>query len=84
MSPIKTIATRIGRAVWRLGKVVIGGPLGALAWSLGGAGVVAVLIWGFKTVAMPLLILKTTSWGLWGASVLRQFSGRRRARGPNT
>ncbi|MCX8048905.1 MAG: hypothetical protein N3A55_04495 [Methylohalobius sp.] len=76
---MKTKLIKIGRALrQRLSlKVLVGGPLGAFAWSLWGAGALAVLIWGLKTVAIPLLILKTTSWGLWGAGVLRQFNLRR-------
>jgi hypothetical protein len=52
-------------------KVAIGGPLGVLAWSLSGAGAMAVVIWGLKTVALPLLMLKTASWSIWGFGVLR-------------
>lgn len=58
-------------------KVLIGGPLGAFAWSLSGAGAIAVLIWGIKTIALPLLIIKTTTWWLWGIGFLRQFSLRK-------
>ncbi len=53
-------------------KVIVGGSAGIFAWSLSGAGVVAVAIWGLKAIAMPLLMLKTASWGIWGAGVLRQ------------
>ncbi len=79
---MKTILTRFGRALRRKLslKVLIGGPLGAFAWSVGGAGAIAVLIWGIKTVAIPLLILKTTSWGLWGAGVLHQLTLHRQVR----
>ncbi|MFN3918714.1 MAG: hypothetical protein ACK4JF_00305 [Methylohalobius sp.] len=79
---MKTILIRLGRALRRKLslKVLIGGPLGAFAWSVGGAGAIAVLIWGIKTVAIPLLVLKTTSWGLWGAGVLHQLTCRCRVR----
>ncbi len=53
-------------------KVIVGGSAGIFAWSLSGAGVIAVAIWGLKTIAIPLLMLKTASWGIWGAGVLRE------------
>ncbi len=60
-------------------KVIVGGSAGVFAWSLSGAGVVAVAIWGLKTIAIPLLMLKTASWGIWGAGVLRQSHLRKQA-----
>lgn len=79
--PMKTILTKIGRAIRRRLslKALIGGRIGAVAWGLSSAGAVAVLIWGIKTVAIPMLMLKTASWGLWGAGVLRQFQLRKTA-----
>lgn len=76
---MKTILTRIGRPIRRRLslKVLIGGPLGAFAWSLSGAGVIAVLIWGIQTITIPLLIIKTTAWWLWGVGFLRQFNLRK-------
>lgn len=59
-------------------KVVIGGPLGALAWSLSGASALAVFIWGLQTVALPLLMLKTASWGIWGIGVFRESKAKLR------
>ena len=56
----------------RWGRVIIGGPLGVLAWSISGASALAILIWGLSTVAIPLLMLKTASWGIWGFGVLRE------------
>lgn len=53
-------------------RIAIGGPLGLLAWSLSGAGAVAIVIWGLKTVAIPLLMLKTASWGIWGIGVIKE------------
>ncbi|QSA95467.1 hypothetical protein [Methylococcus sp. EFPC2] len=53
-------------------KVIIGGPLGLLAWGISGASAVAVIIWGLKTVALPLLMLKTASWSIWGFGVFRE------------
>ena len=60
-------------------RVAIGGPLGVLAWSISGASAMAVVMWGLKTVAIPLLMLKTASWGIWGFGVLRESRGRVKA-----
>ncbi len=78
---MKTILTRSGRAIRRRLslKILVGGPVGAFAWSLSGAGAIAVLIWGIKTIAIPLLIIKTTTWWLWVVGFLRQFNLRKRA-----
>jgi hypothetical protein len=56
----------------RAGRVIVGGTWGLAAWSLSGAGAVAVVIWGIKAVAIPLLMIKTASWGIWGLGVLRE------------
>jgi hypothetical protein len=53
-------------------RVIIGGPLGVLAWAVSGASAVAVVLWGIKAVAIPLLMLKTASWGIWGFGVFRE------------
>lgn len=53
-------------------KLVIGGPLGVLAWGISGASAVAIFVWGLKTVALPLIMLKTASWGIWGFGVVRE------------
>lgn len=53
-------------------RVIIGGPLGLLAWSISGASAVAIFMWGLSTVAIPLLMLKTASWGIWGFGVFRE------------
>lgn len=58
-------------------KVIIGGPLGVLAWSLSGASAAAIVLWGIKTVALPLLMLKTASWGIWGFGVMKESKARR-------
>lgn len=60
-------------------RVIIGGPLGLLAWSISGASAVAVILWGLSTVALPLLMLKTASWGIWGFGVLRESKAKTRA-----
>ncbi len=59
-------------------RVLIGGPAGIFAWSLSGAGALAVVIWGLKTIALPLLMIKTASWGIWGAGVLHESRRRRK------
>ena len=58
-------------------KIAIGGPLGLLAWSLSGASAAAIVLWGLKTVALPLLMLKTASWGIWGIGVLKESKARK-------
>jgi hypothetical protein len=57
-------------------KVIVGGPLGLIAWTVSGASAVAILIWGLKTVAIPLLMLKTASWGMWGIGVIKESKAR--------
>jgi hypothetical protein len=32
----------------------------------------AVVLWGIKAVAIPLLMVKTASWGIWGLGVFRE------------
>jgi hypothetical protein len=54
------------------GRIAVGGPLGLVAWGISGASAVAVLMWGLSTVAIPLLMLKTASWGIWGFGVFRE------------
>ena len=59
-------------------RVIIGGPMGLLAWGISGASAVAILMWGLSTVAIPLLMLKTASWGIWGFGVFRESKMRLR------
>lgn len=61
-------------------RIAIGGPLGLLAWSVSGASAVAIVIWGLNTVAIPLLMLKTASWGIWGVGVIKESKTRKLAR----
>jgi hypothetical protein len=61
-------------------RVIVGGPLGLLAWSISGASALAIVVWGLKTVALPLLMLKTASWGIWGFGVLRESKTRSRGK----
>jgi hypothetical protein len=53
-------------------RVVVGGPLGVVAWGMSGASAMAVVIWGIKVVAIPLLMIKTAAWGIWGFGVMRE------------
>jgi hypothetical protein len=62
----------------RWGRVIIGGPLGFLAWSISGFSALAIIMWGINTVALPLLMLKTASWGIWGFGVFRESKSRTR------
>lgn len=66
------LRTKLIRAI----RVVVGGPLGLLAWSLSGASAMAIVLWGLKAVAIPLLMLKTASWGIWGWGVFRESRSR--------
>jgi hypothetical protein len=56
----------------RAGRVLVGGTWGLVAWSLSGASAMAVVLWGIKAVAIPLLMIKAASWGIWGLGVLRE------------
>jgi len=60
------------KLICRWVRVAIGGPLGLLAWSISGASAVAIFMWGLNTVAIPLLMFKTASWGIWGFGVFRE------------
>jgi hypothetical protein len=68
--------SKLQKTLKRLFRVVIGGRWGVFAWSLSGASALAVIVWGLKTVAIPLLMLKTASWGIWGLGVLRESRAR--------
>lgn len=56
----------------RAARVVVGGTWGVVAWTLSGLSAMAVVLWGIKAVAIPLLMIKTASWGIWGLGVLRE------------
>jgi hypothetical protein len=58
------------------GRVIVGGPMGLVAWGISGASAVAIVIWGLSTVAIPLIMLKTASWGIWGLGVFRESKTR--------
>lgn len=53
-------------------RIVVGGPMGIVAWCISGMSAAAVVVWGLQTVALPLLMLKTASWGIWGLGVMRE------------
>lgn len=57
-------------------RVIVGGPVGLIAWGISGASAMAIVIWGLNTVAIPLLMLKTASWGIWGFGVFRESKTR--------
>ncbi|WP_145998591.1 hypothetical protein [Methyloterricola oryzae] len=58
-------------------RVAIGGPMGIIAWGISGASAMAIVVWGLQTVALPLLMLKTASWGIWGLGVFRESRAKR-------
>ena len=62
----------------RWGRVAVGGPLGVLAWGISGGSALAIFLWGLNTVAIPLVMLKTASWGIWGFGVFRESKTRAR------
>ena len=57
-------------------RILVGGPWGLVAWSLSGASAMAAMIWGLQTVALPLLMIKTASWGIWGLIIIREAKTR--------
>jgi hypothetical protein len=56
----------------RWGKALLGGRWGILAWGISGASAMAIVLWGLKTVAIPMIMLKTASWGVWSFGVLKE------------
>lgn len=66
--PMMEISPKLKRAA----RVIVGGTWGVVAWSLSGLSAMAVVLWGLKAVAIPLLMVKTASWGIWGLGVLRE------------
>jgi hypothetical protein len=66
------ISPKLKRAV----RVIVGGTWGVVAWTLSGLSAMAVVLWGLKAVAIPLLMVKTASWGIWGLGVLRESKAR--------
>jgi hypothetical protein len=49
--------------------------MGAAAWIMSGCAALAVAFWGLSA-AIPVLIIKTASWGLWGIGVAREAKKR--------
>jgi hypothetical protein len=66
----------IQSSLLRAARILVGGTWGLMAWSLSGASAMAVMLWGLKSVAIPLLMLKTASWGIWGLGVIREAKTR--------
>lgn len=63
------------QAALRWGKAAIGGRWGLVAWGISGASAMAVAVWGLQTVAIPLIMLKTASWGIWSIGVFKESKG---------
>ncbi|CAL1240071.1 hypothetical protein [Candidatus Methylocalor cossyra] len=59
-------------ALKRIACLLLGGRWGILAWGLSLIAVVAVALWDAHTLAMPLLMIKTASWGFWGFGIVRE------------
>lgn len=55
-------------------KVIVGGPLGILAWSASAGTMLIIFIWGLEKSALAVVAVKTVSWGMWGAGVIRESS----------
>ncbi|ADJ28119.1 hypothetical protein [Nitrosococcus watsonii] len=53
-------------------KVIIGGPLGILAWSASAGTMLIIFVWGLEKSALAVIIVKMVSWGMWGMGVLRE------------
>lgn len=54
--------------------VIIGGPLGILAWSASAGTMLIIFVWGLEKSVLAVVVVKTVSWGMWGAGVIRQSS----------
>lgn len=59
-------------------RIIVGGPLGIIAWLASALCAAAIAMWGLSA-ALPVLIIKGASWGLWGFGVLRESARARRA-----
>jgi hypothetical protein len=53
-------------------KIIIGGPLGALAWSASAGSMLIIFFWGLEKSALAVIAVKTVSWGMWGFGVIRE------------
>lgn len=55
-------------------KMIIGGPLGVLAWSASAGTMLVIFVWGLEKSVFAVVVVKTVSWGMWGVGVIRQSS----------
>lgn len=55
-------------------KVIMGGPLGILAWSASAGTMLIIFIWGLEKSALAVVVVKVVSWGMWGIGAIRQSS----------
>jgi hypothetical protein len=55
-------------------KIIIGGPIGMLAWVISAGTVLIISIWGLEQFALAMVSAKIISWGMWGISIIRQLS----------
>ena len=53
-------------------KIIIGGPLGILAWSASAGSMLIIFFWGLEKSALAVIAVKTVSWGMWGFGVIRE------------
>lgn len=55
-------------------EVIMGGPLGILAWSASAGTMLIIFIWGLEKSALAVVVVKAVSWGMWGVGAIRQSS----------
>ncbi|BAW80682.1 hypothetical conserved protein [Candidatus Nitrosoglobus terrae] len=54
-------------------KIMIGGPLGALAWVFSAVTTLLIFTWKLEQVAFAVIAAKVFSWGMWAVGVIRQL-----------
>ncbi len=55
-------------------EVIIGGPLGILAWSASAGTMLIIFIWGLEKSILAVVVVKAVSWGMWGIGAIREAS----------
>jgi hypothetical protein len=55
-------------------KIIIGGPIGILAWVVSAGTALIIFTWGLEQFALAVVAAKFVSWGMWGISIIRQLS----------